>query len=449
MIWLSRIKGSEKVLILSLVNCGYYLALYSIGWEYLNSTWAYFGLAKQESAHDYLKVIMGLLGILPYSYIQVKRQFGGAAVINDILFYILIVPILAITLFIAVEQYLLVDFYVLITVLSFYFSQFIVFRFTRKASGIQSQVGAKKKRTRPSLVVAGIVLLLIYIYIKKDVPISLNFSDIYLQRDLGGSRNILEGYIETLLIGFGSCGLIVYGLDRDGKSGGVLYTLLGLFGYVLVFLFTMQRSVLFYPVMMLGLLYFYKQSLIAGSAFIPITFSLMLVILALFSDDIFINLSIGSGLIFRLLAVPALAFVEYVDVFSNIGFTYWGHIKPLSILALGQVPQKYPELWPGLGYIVASYRNPMGDLSNTNANFIIGDGFASAGGLGIFVMFAIYAVVVVYWQKNSAKSFGRRGIILISAQAGLLLCNGHLFVILFSFGFAIWLLLAKFRLRFK
>jgi hypothetical protein len=91
----------------------------------------------------------------------------------------------------------------------------------------------------------------------------------------------------------------------------------------------------------------------------------------------------------------------------------------------------------------------MGDLSNTNANFIIGDGFASAGGLGIFVMFAIYAVVVVYWQKNSAKSFGRRGIILISAQAGLLLCNGHLFVILFSFGFAIWLLLAKFRLRFK
>lgn len=437
-----------KRLILSLlINYGYYFLLYSIGWDYLGFNWSYYGFVKQEDAYDFISFIISLVGLMPYSFVQTTRQFGGAGIINDIIFYIIIVPMIAITQFISTEAELNVKLYISVTLISFYFAQIIILSADRKNREEVNRVGDSKKRIRRGLAFSGIFLLAIYVYLKKDVPIMLNISDIYQQRELGGSKNIYEGYVETLLIGFGACGLMVLGLDREDKRSGLIYVAIGILGYTSVFIFTMQRSVLFYPIMMLGQLLFYRYSNFTGSSFLPITFSILLLIMGFFDDDLFIQEVIGSGMVFRLLAIPALAFVEYIDTFSNLGFTYWMHIKPFSMLGLGAVAERYPELWPGLGYIVSRFRNPLGELSNTNANFIIGDGFAAAGSLGILIIFIAYALILSFWQKNGRKNFGRSGIILISVQAGLLLTNGHLFAVLSSFGFAIWLMIARYRIR--
>lgn len=440
-------KIMNRLILSILINFAYYLLLYSIGWDYLGSSWSYYGFVKQEGTYNFIKLIISLVGLLPYSVVQTTRKFGGAAIINDIMFYIIIVPLMAITQFISTETELNIILYISITLISFYIAQIIILNADRKNREEVNHAGDSRKRIRRGLALSGMFLLAIYVYLKKDVPVLLNISDIYQQRELGGSKNIYEGYVETLLIGFGACGLMVSGLERKGKRNGLIYVALGILGYTSVFIFTMQRSVLFYPIMMLGQLSFYKYSNFAGSTFLPITLSILLLIMGFFSDDLLIQVVVGSGMIFRLLAIPALAFVEYVDTFSNLDFTYWMHIKPFSVLGLGSIVERYPELWPGLGYIVSRFRNPLGELSNTNANFIVGDGFAAAGGLGIFIIFIVYAIILSFWQENGRKNFGRTGIILISVQAGLLLSNGHLFVVLSSFGFAIWLVIAKYRFK--
>jgi hypothetical protein len=137
------------------------------------------------------------------------------------------------------------------------------------------------------------------------------------------------------------------------------------------------------------------------------------------------------------LGLPGLTFSQYYDLFSAGGFTWWSHIKGLSLLI--PAPEAYVEdaAWPNLGYMIGD--RLYGSIEyNANANLFSGDGVAAAGPLGVGLIAIVLAIWLV-WLDRLSQGWNRGFAILVILPIGLSLTNGHLFTTLLSFGGLFWM----------
>ena len=155
-----------------------------------------------------------------------------------------------------------------------------------------------------------------------------------------------------------------------------------IFFVVQIFFFgvSAHKSVLLFPVLILGLWFYFKRT--RALAVVPIGFS-FIIGCSLFFFLVFDHVIVGSLFIRRVFFVPAKLTLDYFSFFSFNDFVWWSN----SILE---------------GLITYPYDSPVsreigefnGNGSNANNGFIP-SGFAHAGLLGV----AIYTLIFAYFLK--------------------------------------------------
>lgn len=138
---------------------------------------------------------------------------------------------------------------------------------------------------------------------------------------------------------------------------------------------------------------------------------------------------------------PGSFIVQYMDFFSNRGYTHFSHIRGLG--AVIGTPSQYANdgRWPALGLIVGE--DHFGFLRlNANASFVASDGIASFGIIGIPIVFCLVALYLRVLDK-SARGIGGVSLVLLLPFT-LTLSNGSIFTLLTSFGGIFWVIIMRF-----
>ncbi|HHQ4783460.1 TPA: hypothetical protein ACSPZU_002994 [Aeromonas veronii] len=95
---------------------------------------------------------------------------------------------------------------------------------------------------------------------------------------------------------------------------------------------------------------------------------------------------------FRTISIPSLAFSIYYDYFNTNHLTYFTHIGIVADIFATKSQIALPVAlhnWYGLG--------------NFNANFLVNDGYASLGHVGIIIMAMVYALLIYILDICSCK----------------------------------------------
>lgn len=261
------------------------------------------------------------------------------------------------------------------------------------------------------------------------------WNDIYEQRAAGASDSVWMGYLQTYFGSVVSPALIALGLVRTRLS----LILTGALGCLLIYMINAQRTVILLPFAMIALyiLLRSRHRFLRISAFPVIVVACSVVLAVAFYAESSIASLFSTYLVFRTLGIPGLTFSQYFDLFGPDGFTWWGHVKGISLL-ISPPPQFGGDpSWPSLGYIVGD--RVYEDIEhNVNANLFSGDGVAAAGALGVGVVGAALAVWLSAMDRIS-HSWNRHFAVLVMLPVGLALTNGHFFTVMLSFGGLFWL----------
>jgi hypothetical protein len=268
----------------------------------------------------------------------------------------------------------------------------------------------------------------------------VGLGDIYVQRELGAAPNVLIAYTHTYLGNVTSPALIAIGLTRRAHWA----TALGLIGCLLIYSVTAQRTVFLLPLALFALHFLLRRKL---PKYQTTALPMLAVALLIFVASFFSTSSTAAQLICtyftgRTIAIPGLTLSVFYNVFTTEGFTWWSHIKGLSLLispppVLGTDPN-----WPALGWVVGARISKSADL-DFNANLFSSDGVAAAGALGVVVMGAVLAFWIWLLDKVSA-TWNRNFVILSIFPFALTLTNAQLSTAILSFGGLFWLLILAF-----
>ncbi len=269
-------------------------------------------------------------------------------------------------------------------------------------------------------------ILLIFFF--HDVINFVSLEETYIQREAGRSGNAFEAYLQTYFPNLLCTYILISGLIKRNK----LLILVAFLGYMLMYGISAQRTIFLMPFIICFLYYFLNKS---RYSFKPIGYLMSILSLVfLLVGYVFsgaIKAFLGFYIVTRIVGFPGIMMAVYYDVFSNLSYTYWSHIKGFSSFIDVPAELKNYEQWPQLGYVVSDYK--YGVVSNTNANFYAMDGVASIGSLGVLfisVILLIYLLFLDYVAKNVDYRFS----IILVFPMSLALTNASLFIVLMSFG---------------
>lgn len=285
------------------------------------------------------------------------------------------------------------------------------------------------------------------IYVYKSIIYFASLDVIYDQRIVGAAKNLAEGYLQTYFGYVLSIALVVFGLFLGKK----FYIVLGCFGCVLLYGVTAERSIILMP---LFAYIFYKfaknheKSIKIVFYFLLIS-GLYFIFAGFFGDYNKLFKDISFYYLTRVVATPGLLVFDYYDFFSEIGYTFYSHVKGFNIFFNPSYPLAVDEFYPALGKIIA--RDLYEVNSNMNASFLATDGAAALGLLGIIIISCVLSIALFCFNY---VSFGwpREITYPLMAQLAFLLTNGSFFTMMFSFGGIFWFiffLLSKLNLKKK
>lgn len=267
-----------------------------------------------------------------------------------------------------------------------------------------------------------------------------NLDLIYDQRELSRSDNFLINYSQTLLISVFSLTLFVIGLYYRS------FVLLGMgvLGCLLIYSISAQKTVLLLPI----IVYLFFRFQISSIWWVKIPalplFLLGIITFILSYTYKFNDFAefLAAMLVFRTLAIPGLTYTQYDELFSQLGYTWWSHVKGFSLIISAPIDLANHPRWPSLGFIVGDYTYGIVDL-NANANLFSGDGLAAAGPFGVLVIGVIFSIWLTILDR-AAVLWDPRFSLLVVIPLAISLTNGHFFTNLVSFGGILWVLVFKY-----
>lgn len=289
-------------------------------------------------------------------------------------------------------------------------------------------------------------LILLVIVLISNIG-NLKFVNIFTQQDLmyelrGEIHDSRSGIIPYLIPWLGRAFipiLIVYYYIKKSK---IILSLVLASG-VLIFMVDMQKSTFLYPLVMIFLLYLNSKY----KAIFRKYFHLALMISMMVPSFILcryyeknqnpIIVGISTMIIYRTQCIAGTQLDRYLNFFEvqNNPYTYYSHIGLIN-----NITHSYPYGDNSIGQAVA------GDGTNSNAAFILMDGVAAWGIIGMIVsgiMFIIFKSAL-----NSINyRYDRTYIIIILLYGIISLINTSLFTCLLSYGLIIlYILLLKFKI---
>lgn len=284
------------------------------------------------------------------------------------------------------------------------------------------------------------LISLVFIYVYRDIMRFASFDEIYVQRFAVDRGISIMGYVRSYYSNLICPALIAIGLLRRN----VLVVGLGCAGSVIAYMIDAQKTALAMPVLMIAMYFALRYADRVARLFVaPILFLAFLTFVAVVIRSTDIGFAIQSVFITRGIAIPALTLVQYYELFSTYGYTWWSNITGLSLIIPAPSAYATDPAWPVLGQIVGDHYYGAGTNLNANANPYSGEGLAAGGLAGLAVIglamagfLRIYDICVAGWDRIF--------VLLIAVPVAFALSNAHLSTVLVSFGLGAWLLIFAF-----
>lgn len=265
-----------------------------------------------------------------------------------------------------------------------------------------------------------------------------SIDDVYYQRfkssEIGGGS---IGYLRTHFSFLFSTMLIATGLL---KRNHFYLLILGVFGYIIIYMIEASKISLIVPFVMIGLYLLTKLSTFR-SYYLTFGVSIASAVAFLLTSQFSIVKILADLVLFRSIAIPAQTFAQYSDLFAARGHTYWSNVRGINIFVAPPAGFASDPYWPVLGQIVGVEYYGVGSQMNANANLFAGEGVAAAGSVGVLV---VGAALIVWLQMldRAAERWNPTFATLLAVPLGLGLANTHLSTLLLSFGgAALWIIL--------
>lgn len=258
---------------------------------------------------------------------------------------------------------------------------------------------------------------------------------VYEQRILGKADSLLYGYAQVYFGYVLSVGLVALGIFYKK----CLIIMQGIIGCIILYAITAERTIFILPLFVFVI---FKVVSSRKSQFWIVFFiflsSAYFILLSVWGDHSETTKKLGFYYLTRVVAVPGLFFVDYLEYFRDVGYTYFTHAKGFSLFFDADLRLKQDPYFPELGRIVA--RDVHGINSNSNASFLSTDGIAGLGLIGMLII-SVLLSFILHIANYLSRVWPPTLVIPIMAPMALVLTNGSLFTVLISFGMALWLLL--------
>jgi hypothetical protein len=400
--------------------------------EYLYPIWGYYGFLYYEP--QFYELAFGAMLLILVSILLPPFLSRPSAIILSILHCVVLVPSIVVTL--CVSPNALADYWGVLLALcaGFALAASLVRTFPPRPC---PQAGLFSTDLSLAFLLAWLVLFAALFVAYGAIMRFASLEEVYEQRAVAGTlAGTALSYVSSLFGVFLSPALLAIGLTRRK----LLYCALGVSGCVVIYMISAQRTAILLPIVIVLVFFAIRKgkSALSLAAVLP-------AFLAACVFAIVLNLTyqpdgdpLAIYVVFRTLAIPGLTLSQYFDVFSANGFTYWSHVKGISLLVPPPLAFADDKLWPGLGYIVGDrvYGNP---ILNANANLFSGDGAAAAGALGIIVISTVLGLWLLALDRIAAK-WDQRFAMLAVTPIAIQLTNGHFFTMMLSFGGLLWML---------
>lgn len=202
-------------------------------------------------------------------------------------------------------------------------------------------------------------------------------------------------------------------------------------GYILLFMADMQKLTFVLPFILISLyiLLVRKRDIICNKMHAFIIFSLVAFSLILFfAQDDELLFTLGSILLLRTVCVAGWLTQFYIHFFNENPYTYYSHINIVNFIT-GQYPYSM-----SLGQTVAY------GTQNANANFILTDGVAACGVIGVFVISILFLFFLDFINAISYR-YNKIDLFVVFLPSLSYILNTSLFTVLLSKGLIILLFL--------
>lgn len=278
---------------------------------------------------------------------------------------------------------------------------------------------------------ASILLLTNYWTVMSFVGIA----ETYNQRAAGQSTSVWMGYVQTYYLNVLAPAMLAFGIVLPRRW---LWAVAGIASFVLTYAITAQKFAVIVPLVMVGLAAAIRWRVNLTAVAILGIAALIVVAMVHFWAAGLMSF-VAAIVLHRTIGIPALTLAQYYDVFSEVGFTFWSHVRGISLVLAPPESLAADPLWPNLGYIVGERALGMPE-NNLNANPFASDGAAAAGLVGVFVI----SIAMAFWiaaLNVVTRMWDQRFVMLVIAPVALSLTNGPFFTVMLSFGGLFWLLL--------
>lgn len=269
---------------------------------------------------------------------------------------------------------------------------------------------------------------------------SLHFVNILTERDLlytfrqensdtitGGGMQIVAYFQGWLLYAFYPFLLVTYLMRKSWIKICCIVA-----GYVVLFMIDMQKLTLLlpYPMLIMYFLLYKKQEILKYATHNIIFYAILFLsaVLFIYKDDE-LMFDIGCVLLLRTICVAGWLTQYYVHFFSQHPFTNYGHISFVN-----SIFHNYPYGDVPLGKVVAY------GVQNANANFILTDGYAGAGLVGIVVICIFFYFLLQFINTVTSEYKLVEAFVMLIPTIAIFL-NISLFTTFLSNGFILLLLL--------
>lgn len=277
------------------------------------------------------------------------------------------------------------------------------------------------------------VLLLVVLQKYMSVMSLRGLDQVYIQRVLGKADSLFYGYAQVYFGYVLSIALVGLGFFYKKKVS----VLVGVFGCVILYSITAERTIFILPVFVYLV---YRLVSTKNQTFWMIFFICFLGVYFFFigfcGDYNKLFKDFGFYILTRVVAIPGLFFVDYLNYFNEVGYTNFSHVKGFNLFFSASPALAQDPLFPELGRIVA--RDVHGINSNSNASFLSTDGVAGFGLIGVLIV-SFFLSGVLFLINLLAKNWPVQLVVPLMAPMALTLTNGSLFTVLLSFGLLFWM----------
>jgi hypothetical protein len=286
-------------------------------------------------------------------------------------------------------------------------------------------------------IISAVVLIIRY----GDVISFVGVEGTYEQRALGASRTAFDGYLHTYFLMVFSPYLLARGLVFSTSIYRFVWIGTGIAGFLLMYGINAQKVALALPAVLVA---FYvvdrlRLNLLRTTSFMVSSAAVLALSALAFSLSEGTNGPVDAIILHRAIGAGAITLPQYFDLFAEKGFTWWTHVKGVSLVIPEPVGWALDPNWPGLGYMVGDhvYGDP---LHNVNANFFVSDGAAAGGPIGMILIGTVFGLWLIMIDRLSTGQ-SRTLILLLLLPLALTLTNGPLFTTMLSFGGIFWTIL--------